>query len=288
MRKSTLAFTLLAASALYACASAPLQETATQQTSVQPAQAKPAQAPNGALKAQLMVHAYEVRSGRFEGAPKAVALMQEATAANPNNADMWVGMSTAHFLAANAALAPGGKLADGLVAIQNAAEASGKALAIDPNNAEALGLHGTAMVILSGFQQKPELRSQGLAELNRGVSLSPNNVSVRLQRAFSNVNMPFTPERNAAAIEDLGFLADKAKGLRSGDYVRVMQGDVYFEIGQPDLARQAYEAASKSPRPGGDEARSRLAALAGPGVAKADIAKLRAATGNNCMMCHGS
>lgn len=283
MRKSSLAIALLGASALYACASAPPHRTAANEASAQPV--KPA--PASPVRTQLMVHTYEFRSGHFEAAPKAVALMQEATSANPADADMWVGMSTAWFLSANAALGLGGKLADIPVAIQKAVESSAKALAIDPDNAEALGLHGTGIIILSGFQQKPELRDQGLAELNRAISLAPNTTTVRLQRAFSNVNMPVTAERNAVAIEDLGFLADKAKGMRSGDYVRVMQGDVYFEAGKPDLARQAYEAVAQSSRPGGEEARARLAQLAAGSVAGPDIMKLRAATGNNCMMCHG-
>jgi tetratricopeptide (TPR) repeat protein len=285
MKRTTSAFTLACASAIYACAIAP---TPHQQAFAQ--QAAPPVAPNvDAILMQNMLHAFEVRTGHFESAEKSVALMDEATKASPGDARLWAGLGTAYFLQANASFGPGGKPVDGLAAIQRASEAHARSLAIDPDNAAALAGHGTTMVILATFQQKPEFREKGIAELDRAVAVSPNNTSVRLQRAFSSINLPPSPARNANAIEDLGYLARLANGMRSGDYVRIMLGDVQFEIGKPDLARKEYEAVAKSERPGGAEARARLAALdKGDPVAPADMARLRQATGSNCMMCHGS
>jgi tetratricopeptide (TPR) repeat protein len=285
MRKSTLAFVLCAASALYACAAAPMQQTVAQTAPATP----PQSAATDAILAKVTATSYQVRAGHFESVPETVALMQEATLNNPNDARLWAGMGMAWFLSVNAALAPGGKPAEGFAAFQKAADAHARALAIDPDNAEAMSGHGMAMIILSGFQRKPELLPLGIAEMNRAVAIAPGKATVRLQRAFSSVNTPGLAQRADAAIDDLGWLSRKAEGMRSGDYVRVMLGDVLFETGKSDLARKEYEAVSKSPRPAAEEARIRLAALAsGAPVAPADIARLRSATSSNCVMCHGS
>jgi hypothetical protein len=283
VRKQALAFTFAAISALYACATAPALEAVSQQ-----APAAKAPSPADTALAQLMLHSFEVRSGNYDGAPKAVALMQAAAEASPNDTRLLVGLGTAYFLEANALLRPGGNPANGLTAIQNAQASYARALAIKADDPGALAGHGMASLILGGFMKKPEWIPQGLAEMNRAVTLAPEVTPIRLQRAFSAVAQAPSPERNATALEDLDFLSVKGQGLRSGDYVRVMRGDVYFETGQPDLARKEYEKVAASPRPGGEEARARLGALAGPGVARADIIKLRNATGSNCMMCHGS
>jgi hypothetical protein len=275
MKKSVLTFALASTAVLYACAAGPQ------------AVSQHAASPADMALGQLMVHSIEVRSGQFDGAPKAVALMLDATQKAPTDTRLLVGLGTAYFLEANASLRPGGNPQNGLAAIQNAHASYARALAIKADDPGALAGHGMASLILGGFQKKPEMISLGMTEMNRAVSLAPNVTGIRLQRAFSGVNQPASPERNAQALEDLGWLADRAQGIRSGDYVRVMRGDVYFETGQSDLARKEYAQVSASPRPGGEEARVRLAALDKGGVAPADIQKLRAATGSNCMMCHG-
>lgn len=282
MRKQAIAFTA-AISALCACATVPGQQAAPP-----PPQASKTPSPADSVLAQLMLHSFEVRSGHFEGASKAVALMLDATQKMPDDPRVLTGLGTAYFLEANVALAPGGNLANGLAVIQNAHDSYARALAIKADEPDALAGHGMASLILGGVQRKPEMVALGVAEMDRAVKLAPDIAPIRLQRAFSVVNLPVSPERNATVLEDLEFLSVKGQGLRSGDYVRVMRGDVYFETGQPDLARKEYEKVSASPRPGGGEARARLSALAsGAGVARPDIARLRNATGSNCMMCHG-
>jgi hypothetical protein len=91
----------------------------------------------------------------------------------------------------------------------------------------------------------------------------------------------------AAEAEDLDFLIRISNGTRAGDYIRLMWGDLYFEIGSSDLAREQYQAVAKSMSPAGAEALSRLAALDQGGVLAADMKKLRQAAGSNCVMCHG-
>ena len=289
MKKSTLAFTLLAASALYACATAPPQQTFAQQAAPSKPSAAPAVSNVDTILMQLKLHSFEVRTGRSEGAAKGVALMEEATKANPNEARLWAGLGTSYFNKANVSFLPGGKFAEGLSAFQRAEEAHAKALAIDPTNADALAGHGFSMAILASFQPKPGMREEGMAEMARAIELAPANTSIRLQRAFMSVNLPLASRNRAAELEDLGYLARLANGTRQGDYVRVLLGDVLFEGGDAARARQEYEAVAKSDRPGGAEARARLAALdKGEAVATADIMRVRQATGSNCMMCHGS
>lgn len=66
-----------------------------------------------------------------------------------------------------------------------------------------------------------------------------------------------------------------------------MRGDLYFELGDVDLAKRQYEAAAKSASPAATEVQSRLTALGQGGVAATDIKTLRSAAGANCVMCHG-
>jgi hypothetical protein len=66
-----------------------------------------------------------------------------------------------------------------------------------------------------------------------------------------------------------------------------MRGDLYFELGKLDPAKNQYEIASKSTSPAATEANGRLTALTQGGVAVGDIKKLRSAAGANCAMCHG-
>ena len=106
-------------------------------------------------------------------------------------------------------------------------------------------------------------------------------------RAFNGLSLPDALRNHAAEGEDLDFLIKAAEGSRPGDYLHIMRGDLYFELGQPDLARDQYEIAGNSASPAAAEAHARLAALTQGGVAATDIKKLRTAAGANCTMCHG-
>ncbi len=115
----------------------------------------------------------------------------------------------------------------------------------------------------------------------------PRSRRVRLQRAFSGINLPDALRNRANEAEDLDFLIALANGTRAGDYIRLMRADLHAESGASDLARAQYELVAKSSSPASAVATSRLAALDEGGVAAADIKKLRAQAGTNCLMCHG-
>ena len=110
---------------------------------------------------------------------------------------------------------------------------------------------------------------------------------MRLQRAFSGSNLPDTLRNKANEAEDLDFLIALSNGTRAGDYIRLLRGDLHAENGASDLSRAQYELVAQSASPASAEATLRLAALGQSGVAAADIKKLRAQAGTNCLMCHG-
>jgi hypothetical protein len=137
------------------------------------------------------------------------------------------------------------------------------------------------------YQQGPAGAAEGIAKMNRAIELAPTNRRVRLQRAFSGINLPDALRDRAHEAEDLDFLIAVANGTRPGDYLRLMRGDLHAENGASDLARAQYELVAKSTSPASADAASRLAALDEGGVPAAAIKKLRAQAGTNCLMCHG-
>ena len=229
----------------------------------------------------------QFRAGQYDVAPKFVAMMEEATKADPGNADISNALGVAYRAQVAGTMLTGGKPADAFTGVQKGMRALERALELNPDHAEALATHGGVQALMASFQQAPQQAAKGVAEMNRAVELAPNSVRVRLVRAFNGLSLPDALRNRAAEAEDLDFLIKVAGGSRSGDYMHIMRGDLYFEQGNPDLAGNQYEMAGKSASPAAAEARARLTALTLGGVAAADIRKLRTAAGANCAMCHG-
>jgi hypothetical protein len=158
---------------------------------------------------------------------------------------------------------------------------------LNPDHAEALATHGGVQAFLGLYQQGPAGAATGVAEMNRAVALAPTSRRVRLQRAFSGINLPDTLRNRAAEAEDLDFLIALADGTRAGDYVRLLRGDLHLETGAGDRGREQYALVAQSGSSAGAAAASRIAALDIGGVPAADIKQLRQAAGTNCVMCHG-
>jgi tetratricopeptide (TPR) repeat protein len=214
-------------------------------------------------------------------------MLEEATKTDPENADLWDAMGVAYLAQAAGAMLSGGKLADAMIALQKGPKALERAIELNPDHAGALSTHGGIQSMMASFQQAPQMAAKGVAEMNRAVELAPNSARVRLQRAFSGLSLPDPLRNNAAEAEDLDFLIKITEGSRPGDYLHIMRGDLYFELGKMDLARNQYEIAGKSASPASTEAKARLTALTQGGVAVTDIKKLRNAAGADCTMCHG-
>ncbi|HEV7689976.1 MAG TPA: hypothetical protein VGO52_04110 [Hyphomonadaceae bacterium] len=236
---------------------------------------------------QMLSYSMMIRTGRYEVANDAVKTMEAAVAADPNNAELHAQLGNAYLLQA-----VGGdqtKYAELFAILGKGYAEHGKALELDPNNVTALGGHGSQSLTFSFIRQKPELATQGVAEMNRAVALSANTHEggvQRLLRALVSVNLPKDKRDYATEKADLVSRFADSEGLNSGDMIRVIAGDLSVEAGDSAAARTAYILAAKSPRRGGDLARKRLAALDTGGVAPSDISQLRADTAK-CTTCHG-
>lgn len=240
----------------------------------------------GVLK-QARVYEFQFRGGQYDVAPKYVAMMEEATKADPENADLWCSLGFAYLSQAAGTMLSGGKPADAMLAAQKGPQALERALQLNPDHAAALATHGGMEAMMASFQQAPLMAAKGVAEMNRAVEIAPNSARVRLARAFNGLSLPDSLRDHSTEAEDLDFLLRIAGVSRAGDYLHVMRGDLYFELGRFDLARDQYVIAGKSASPAAAEARARLVALDQGGVTMTDIKKLRSAAGTNCTMCHG-
>ncbi|MBZ5578405.1 MAG: hypothetical protein LAP40_17720 [Acidobacteriia bacterium] len=230
---------------------------------------------------------FQFRTGQYDVVPQYVAMLEEATKADPENADLWNAMGVAYLAQAAGTMLTGGKPADAMIAGQKGSQALEHALTLNPDHAEALAVRGGMQAMMASLLQAPQLAAKGVSDMNRAVELAPKSAYVRLARAFNGLSLPDALRDHAAEAEDLDFLIKIAGASRPGDYLRIMRGDLYFEQGQPDLARNQYELAGKSASPAAAEAQARLTALTQGGVSASDIKKLRSAAGANCVMCHG-
>ena len=229
----------------------------------------------------------QFRAGQVDVIPEYVAMLEEATKGDPQDAELWNAMGVAYLAKAARAMMPGGTPADAMAAIQKGPAALDRAIQLDPNHAEALATRGGVQAFMGLYQQGPAGAAEGIAKMNRAIALAPASRRVRLQRAFSGINLPDALRNRAAEAEDLDFLIAVAGGTRAGDYLRLLRGDLHAENGSGDRAREQYDLVAKSSSPASAEARTRVAAMQQGGVPAADIKKLRAAAGTNCLMCHG-
>jgi hypothetical protein len=230
---------------------------------------------------------FQFRGGQTDIVPDYVVMLEEATKADPENAELWNAMGVAYLAQAARAMMPGGRPADALPAVQKGPAALDRALQLNPNHAEAMATRGGVQAFMGLYQQGPAGAAEGIAKMNRAIELAPSSRRVRLQRAFSGINLPNPLRNRTAEAEDLDFLIALASGTRAGDYIRLLRGDLHAESGASDLARVQYEVVAKSTSPASADAASRLAALGEGGVPAAEIKKLRTQAGTNCLMCHG-
>lgn len=228
---------------------------------------------------------FQFRTGRYELASKAVALLEEAVKAHPEDVRLWNALGTAYFQQVTADV-NARNFANLPVLIGRARAAHARALALDPDDPEALAGHGTALAVASPFTRSPEMASEGLAQMSRAVDLAPESNLVRLQRGFTSLGVG-APLLDPTLVEaDLKHLIGVSDGSQAGDVLHVLLGDVYAETGKPELARAEYAAAARANSPTRAMAEGRLQALGGAGPAAAEIARLRNDLGGNCVMCH--
>jgi hypothetical protein len=190
-----------------------------------------------AILQRALAYQFQFRVGQMDVVPEYVAMLEEATKADPENAELWNAMGVAYLAQAARAMMPGGRPADALPAIQKGPAALERALQLNPKHAEALATHGGVQAFMGLYQQGPAGAAKGVDQMNRAIELAPTSRRVRLQRAFSGINLPDALRNRANEAEDLDFLIALANGTRPGDYLRLMQGDLHAEGGASDLAR---------------------------------------------------
>jgi hypothetical protein len=266
-----------------ACCTAALVLAASIATLAQTADAGRTDILQRAMRYQLLF-----RTGQVAVVPEYVAMLETATAASPDDADLWDALGVAYLAQAARAMMPGGSPANALPAMQKGPAALERAIQLNPNHAGALATRGGVQAFMGLYQQSPATTAEGVARMNRAVQIAPASRRVRLQRAFSGINLPDALRNRTAEAEDLDFLVGIATGTRAGDYVRLLRGDLHAETGSAAQAREQYELVAKSSSPATAMAVSRLTSLDQGAVPVADIAKLRQAAGTNCLMCHAS
>jgi len=237
------------------------------------------------LVQQAASYPYLFRQGDTAVAPKAVALLEEATRLDADNAEGWTALGVAHQMQLSAAIR-GGKLATLLELALRVRADYERAVQLDPDHAAALAGHGSILTILAGLQREPRWFAQGQAELNRAVQLQPSAVRPRLLRAFTSVNLPASMRELPAIENDVRFLIEAAGKSRPAAMLHVLLGDIYAELGRKDLAQREYRAAPDRFEPVAALAGTRLTALLEAGVPAADIAELRGALSTRCTLCH--
>lgn len=242
-----------------------------------------------AVLKQARDHQIRFRDGDTDAAAAYVALLEQATAVEAGNADLWHSMGLAYVNLATRATMPGGNRADAVIALQKGMPALNRALQLDPDHAEAMSLRA-GMLALTGLQMNaPAQLAPAIAAMDRAVELAPESVPVRLTRAFGAPVMPEELRNRKHEAQDLDFLIEVAGRSRAGDYMTILRADLHFENGEVDSARRLYETVEGAGAASAAQiAKSRLALLAqGRDAVMTDIRSLRAIAGTRCSMCHG-
>lgn len=239
-----------------------------------------------AVVQQSKDYQYQFRTGDASVLAPWTELLEVATKAAPDDADLWYWLGYVYLAQGAQALATG-KLEDASAAMQKGPAALRQALKINPDHPDALAQIGGIQTLLGPVLQLPAMAPRGVAQMNRAVELAPDSLRVRLVRAFTGPNVPEELRNRASEAEDLEFLMEATSFSRAGDYVSILRADLYVETGEPEQARHLYEVVSRSASPAAALARTRLGAMRQGGVDMTAIRELRTAAGAQCALCHG-
>ena len=121
---------------------------------------------------QARAYQFQFRAGRYDVVPKFVAMLEEATKAAPENADLSNAVGAAYLAQSAEAMLTGEKPAEAWTAVQKGMQELEHALKVNPDHAET---HGGVQAMMASFQQQPQLAAKGVAEMNRAVELGPNS-----------------------------------------------------------------------------------------------------------------
>jgi tetratricopeptide (TPR) repeat protein len=238
-----------------------------------------------AVLEQARQYQMKYRTGDASVVEPWVAMLEQATRAQPDNADLWFALGYVYLAQGSLALQaenPAGAMSS----MQKGPAALRQALKLDPNHARALSQLGGIQTLLGPVLKLPAMAPRGVAQMNRAVELAPDSVPVRLMRAFAGPNLPAELRNTTHEAQDLDYLIEVSDWGTAGDYMRILRGDLHFESGQPEQALAMYRSVESSGSGASNDARKRIAALEAGGVPMEDIRFLRSAAGAQCAMCH--
>jgi tetratricopeptide (TPR) repeat protein len=250
-------------------------------------QAGTAQQQAGTVQQQADAYFRQARTGDAGAAEKVVILLESAAASSPDDASVWNLLGRAYLMRLSLQARAGADPAMMAETVQRATRALDRTLELSPKNASALVGHGMGLTILAGIQRDDVMMARGVDEMNRAVALDPRAVHVRLNRAFTMVNLPPQVRHVPSIIEDLQLGVQRAGTYnpRARQTLHLLLGDVYAEGGHLDEARREYEAAASATTPS-EQTQARLTSLLQGSVPPAAIASLRSGLATNCTMCH--
>jgi tetratricopeptide (TPR) repeat protein len=238
-----------------------------------------------AVLEQARQYKLQYRTGDASVVAPWVALLEEATRTEPDNADLWYALGYV-YLAQGAQALQAQNPAGAMSSMQKGPAALRQALKINPEHAPALSQLGGIQTLLGPVLKLPAMAPRGVGQMNRAVELAPESVVVRLMRAFAGPNLPPELRDTRHEAEDLDYLISVAEWGTAGDYLRILRGDLHYEMGQPEQARAMYRSVENTGSGASADASKRLAALRSGGVAAEDIKFLRSSAGAQCAMCH--
>lgn len=234
---------------------------------------------------QVRQYKLRFRTGDMTVLAPWVAMLEEATRVEPDNADLWYALGYVYLAQGAQALLvqdPAGAMSP----MQKGPTALRQALKINPDHAQALSQLGGIQTLLGPVLKLPAMAPRGVAQMNRAVELAPESIPVRLMRAFAGPNVPVELRDTAHEAEDLDYLIQVSEWGTAGDYMRIMRGDLHLETGETVQARAMYLSVENSGSGASEDARKRLASLEKGVVPMEDIRVLRSAAGAQCAMCH--
>jgi tetratricopeptide (TPR) repeat protein len=242
----------------------------------------------GSVQQQVDSYFRQARTGDAGAAERAVSLLESAAAASPDDAALWNLLGRAYLMRLSIQARTGADPSVMAETVQRATRALDRTLELGPKNASALVAHGMGLTILAGIQNDNAMMARGVEEMNRAVALEPRSVHVRLNRAFTMVNLPALVRHVPSIVEDLelGVQLAGTYNPRARQTLHLLLGDVYAEGGQMDAARRQYEAAATASTPT-EQTQTRLTSLQQQRpVPAAAIGSLRSGLATNCTMCH--
>lgn len=233
---------------------------------------------------------YQARGGDAQAADKAIATFERAVTLAPEASSLMRALGLTYFLKTAILAQSRAGAPEVTTALQHTLAAFDRALERTPEDPILLSAHGSALTILSGYQQSQELLMKGIEEMNRAVNAHPNGIHARLFRGFTHLNLPPRFRNQSAAIEDLQAIL---KALPAGyneqaqGVMHVLMGDVYWEAKELAKAKAEYEAAVTLSSSAAQEARARLATLAQSQFDAQAVGRYRANL-TNCALCHAN